>query len=164
MWWCWQSIVKEPFPDNFVLLLIIIIDFRVLLVMQRNLISLNEIIIEMDWQHLRVLHLLLNIFWQLLAVNILILLILLTNRSWIISSILRSTFLCRRSFARRMWGLFRYLSCVLLSLMEILLLLNLLFLLVSHLLLLDQLLLNLHRLHQDLKLLLLLVLLLLQNH
>jgi hypothetical protein len=45
----WQSVVKEPFFDDFGLFGIIVVNFGKLLVVHGDLISFDEIVVEMNW-------------------------------------------------------------------------------------------------------------------
>ena len=65
-----ERIVEESFLDDLCLLLIIIVDLGELLVVERNLVSFDEIIIKVDWQNLRILNCLLDFVRQLLGVNV----------------------------------------------------------------------------------------------
>lgn len=49
MRWSRQSVVKEPFFDDFGLFGIIVVYFGKLLVMNWDLISFDEIVVEMNW-------------------------------------------------------------------------------------------------------------------
>lgn len=70
MRWCWKSIIKETFSNYFCLSLIIVIDFRILFIMKRNLISLHKIIVKMNWKNLWFSYLFISFIWKLLMIYI----------------------------------------------------------------------------------------------
>ena len=68
----WQCLVEESLLDHLGLLLVLVIHAGVLLVVERNLVSLHEVVAEVDGQRLRILHLLLCLVRQVLVVNVLL--------------------------------------------------------------------------------------------
>lgn len=69
---CGQRLVEESVLYHLRLLLVLVVHARVLLVVQRYLISLHEVVAEVNWQSLRVLHLLLCLVRHVLVVNVLL--------------------------------------------------------------------------------------------
>lgn len=65
-----QRGVKEALSNHLRLLLVLVVYARVLLVVKRDAFSLDEVVVEVNWQHLWVWDDLLVVFWQDLVVNI----------------------------------------------------------------------------------------------
>lgn len=70
MGWRRQSLVKESFLDDLGLLLVLIVHPGVLLIVEWDLVSLHEVVAEVNRQQLRVLHLLLRLLWQVLMIDV----------------------------------------------------------------------------------------------
>ena len=58
MRWYWQSVVHKSVFYDFGILLVFIVDPRVLFIEERDLVSFDEVVVEMDWKDLGLLHLL----------------------------------------------------------------------------------------------------------
>lgn len=75
MRWSWKSVVEESFSNDLGLLRVLIVDPGVLFVVKWNAVPFDEIIVEVNWQHLRgVWDHLFIVVWQRLVVNVVLLL------------------------------------------------------------------------------------------
>ena len=88
--WRWKGVVKEAFFNNFCLLTIFIINSWEFFIVKWNLVAFYEIIIEVDWQDLWVLHRLFGVFWKILVIDIFLrLLTVVRSGRWILIRPLR---------------------------------------------------------------------------
>ena len=124
--WDRQSVIKKAFLYQVSLLVVLVVYFRELLVVQRNVLSVDKVVVEMNWKDLGVLHWLLGILRQILVVNIVGSLFSLSVRVFCLGRVrvLRLFLILRRAIMRLCWCWF-HCSCN--SLLH-LLLLNLLLL------------------------------------
>ena len=65
-----QRVVKESFFNQICLLLVIIVDLGELLVVQWDVVTFNEVVVEVDGEDLGVLHGLVGVFRQVLVVDV----------------------------------------------------------------------------------------------
>ena len=68
--WDRQSVIKKAFLYQVSLLVVLVVYFRELLVVKRNVLSVDKVVVEMNWKDLGVLHWLLGILGQILVVDI----------------------------------------------------------------------------------------------
>ena len=68
--WDRQSVIEKAFLYQVSLLVVLVVYLRELLVVQRNVVSLDKVVVEMNWKHLGVLDWLLSILRQILVVDV----------------------------------------------------------------------------------------------